>query len=1206
MIPVSPPFHVSGVFIRYLIWCFLLVSTVDAADGDRTRYDIPAGEAAVTFRQYTAISGHDILFAAEAVRGVRTTAVNGEYTPAAALEQMLAGTNLMAMQDNRTGAFAVRRAISEPILHHQTNQMTSSQPSPKTPRLVGAIASIFAVAFSAGPDAQGQAARSTPSPAVEESIILSPFIVSGERDTGYAATDSLAGTRLRTSLKDIAASVSVVTKDFLTDVGATNTADVLVYTTGTEVVGVGGNFSNSSSATYNQSFEAQRQDANPATRIRGLAGADQTRNYFLSPYIPVDSYNTQSVTINRGANAILFGFGSPAGIIENSLVAPQFKNKGEVQLRVSSYGGYRESLDFEQVLLPHKLAVRVTALDERRKYEQEPAYRDQRRLFGAMTFKPFSSTTLRINAETGKLDQRLPRVDPPLDSLTTWWAFGQKTRDNLFYPSSVTAYQRLNNLDGQAADWAQNPGLIYPSATASLPNDAYVAYASAGGGVVYRHLGPRSTKEIALFVEPIDPLAAFQVGRQITDRSIFDYRKKMLDGPNNGVRLNFNAVNAALEQLFLGGNAGIELVVDRQESRQVVSEGYSSYRGNNIFIDVNTVTTDGRPNENFGRPYIASKGAFNRNENHLDTGRLTGFIKHDFRSRWGFFGRLLGTQSLTGLHTSYESSQYLLTGPLTVTEPTFRSGLNNNVLDDRAISSVIYLGPSLANAKTPVGANIPSVQVDTTVPSQYPIWILNTSTGNKWVVQTPKIYSFPDYEWITRDVNVAQNKAKSYAFISQGNWWDNLIASTVGWRSDSVNSASATSTINNPATGARSLERPPMGPGLKTDNRAFSYGGALHVPAKWFRGLPGRPTLSLYYNQSQNFTVVGVRRSVTGAFLPPQEGSTKEYGVGLTALDNRVSLRATWYETTQENTTDSRISGSLNRIADTESRIVASFTKTYLDSIGFVGADSANVSQKFKDYLNYYNFTIVNNANGSRTATYSSPPGTAEITSSVSKGLEIEGVFNPMKNWRISFNAAKQQAVRGDTSPTLTALIGERIVQYRNAGIWPRILNGQTWTLDAYVMTNLVNPINTAKLSIGEKTSELREWRANFVTNYTFGRETMLKGWAIGGAARWQDKVAIGYPVITHPELGLVTDIKHPYMGSDEIDYDGWISYQRKLFRGKIGWKIQLNIKNLLNENLLIPVKANPVKADDIKTRTIAAYRMGEGRTWQLTSTFSF
>jgi len=96
------------------------------------------------------------------------------------------------------------------------------------------------------------------------------------------------------------------------------------------------------------------------------------------------------------------------------------------------------------------------------------------------------------------------------------------------------------------------------------------------------------------------------------------------------------------------------------------------------------------------------------------------------------------------------------------------------------------------------------------------------------------------------------------------------------------------------------------------------------------------------------------------------------------------------------------------------------------------------------------------------------------------------------------------------------------------------------------------------------------------------------------------------YPVINDPVLGLITDIKHPFMGSDQITYDSWLNYQCKIFNGRIGWKIQLNIRNLLNDNLLIPVKANPVTIGDLKTRDIAAYRIGEARNWQLTSTFSF
>jgi outer membrane receptor protein involved in Fe transport len=497
------------------------------------------------------------------------------------------------------------------------------------------------------------------------SVVLSPFVVTGDSDTGYQAADSLAGTRLRTPLKDIAASLSVITKDFLEDVGATNAEDLLVYTTGTEVVGVAGNFSGSSPTTYSQEYEPQRENASPQNRVRGLAGADETRNFFATaPHIPLDSFNTQSITINRGANAILFGFGSPAGIIENSLVSPRFKNAAQVQVRGGSYGSRRESVDLDHVLLPGKLALRIAILDDHRQYEQEFTFRDQQRLFGALTFKPFTTTTLRVNAEHGHLDQRLPRVDPPLDWMSSWWQFGKPVRATTIFSgkmpdgvTNVTDYQRLHNLDGLAGNWAQNAGLVYNNPTDTLPSDAMIGYTTAGG-ITYRHLGPRSTKEVALFIPGyIDPLAGFQVSKQITDRSIFDYREQSLEGPNNRTWSDFDTANVTLEQLFLHGDAGFEIAYDRQKSVQGVTRLMSGYRGNSIYIEVNQQTTDGRPNPNFGRPFISASGYFNQDQNLLETSRATAFLKHNFDHEFGFIGRLLGTQTLTGLYSQFYSDQ---------------------------------------------------------------------------------------------------------------------------------------------------------------------------------------------------------------------------------------------------------------------------------------------------------------------------------------------------------------------------------------------------------------------------------------------------------------------------------------------------------------------------------------------------------------------
>ncbi|HEU5079468.1 MAG TPA: TonB-dependent receptor plug domain-containing protein [Opitutaceae bacterium] len=1043
-------------------------------------------------------------------------------------------------------------------------------------------------------------------------ITLSPFVISGEQDSGYIASDTLAGTRLRTPLKDVAASISVVTKDFLNDIAATSAADLLVYTTGTEVVGVGGNFSGSAATTYSQEYEPQREDASPQTRLRGLASADETRNFFsAAPHVPFDSYNTQSVTINRGANAILFGFGSPAGIVENTLETANFKNTGEVQLRVGSFGTRRESIDLNRVLLKDKLAIRVAALDESRKYEQDFAHRDQERIYGAITFKPFKSSTFRVNAEHGHLDQALPRLDPPLDWMSSWWQFGQPARDTQIYSGNmpngvpVTTYLRNNNLDGLAGNWSQNAGLIYDSANATTPSDAFVGYVSLANGVRYRHLGPRSTKEVALFVPGyIDPLAGFQVSKQITDRSIFDYRKESLDGPNDNTSLDFDTVNGTFEQLFLNGDAGFEIAYDHQESTQGVHRLMSGYRGNSIYIEVNKTTTDGRPNPNFGRPFISASGYFNQDRNTLDSGRATAFLKHDFSRQMGLFGRILGVQNLTGMYTQFYRDQVYMSGNDAETDVGFNTGLGGHSLADRSVSPVFYIGPSLANASSPSGANLHGLQNTIVYPDSVTVWVANAGTGNKWVQQTWPIYQYPDYAHLASNVVNNHYRAISSAEVWQGNWFHNLFVSTLGWRHDEVRNSSSPNTSIDPATGAQSLTPNPRVPGQENKNDSFSYGLALHVPSQWFERLPGAPLLSLYYNKSENFQITGVRTNVLGDAIAPQSGDTKEIGVGLSAWDNRVSLRVAWYETVQDSMTDARLQQALGRIGVLEDSIYGNIPKATLDSIGYMGVDSSNLSPLFAKYVAAHRFNVGPvRADGTRDLTYSAPTGEADVTSSISKGIEIEGVFNATKNWRLAFNLAKQQAVQGDTSAVFAALLDERLQQWHNPLLWGQTIGA--WNVQSYAETNLINPLNTAKLSTGQYMPELREWRANFISNYSFPREGFLKGWGIGGALRWQDRVATGYPVISDPTLGLITDVNHPFWGPSQTTWDGWLSYQRKLWHN-INWKLQLNVRNIFNDNLLVPVVANPVTVGDLKTHDNVAWRVGAGRTWELTSTFSF
>src|SRR5690606_13313390 len=207
-------------------------------------------------------------------------------------------------------------------------------------------------------------------------VVLSPFTVSSERDRGYQAADTLAGTRIRTDLADIGSAISVVTKEFMDDLGATSNETLLAYTVNAEVSGPRGNFSGAATGPTEANELASFGSPNSANRIRGLTSADNTRNFFLSS-VAWDSYNVSRVDLQRGPNAILFGLGSPAGVINGTTDAANFqRNRGEVGVRVDQFGSVRGSLNYNHVLIPGELALRAAVLKDERKFRQEPAFQD--------------------------------------------------------------------------------------------------------------------------------------------------------------------------------------------------------------------------------------------------------------------------------------------------------------------------------------------------------------------------------------------------------------------------------------------------------------------------------------------------------------------------------------------------------------------------------------------------------------------------------------------------------------------------------------------------------------------------------------------------------------------------------------------------------------------------------------------------------------
>ena len=208
------------------------------------------------------------------------------------------------------------------------------------PRIPATLLAILFTLSAAADPLLGQAVTppdNQPSaPHEDKIIVLSPFVVNASQDTGYQATSTLAGTRLNTPVKDLGASISIYTKDFINDIGATSSSDLLIYATGMEAAGAGGNFSGATSDINAVQFNGNAPRVNPqsSSRTRGLSAPNFTRGFFTTD-IATDGYNVESVTVNRGPNSILFGVGSPAGVVESSLLRPILsRNRNQVEVRV--------------------------------------------------------------------------------------------------------------------------------------------------------------------------------------------------------------------------------------------------------------------------------------------------------------------------------------------------------------------------------------------------------------------------------------------------------------------------------------------------------------------------------------------------------------------------------------------------------------------------------------------------------------------------------------------------------------------------------------------------------------------------------------------------------------------------------------------------------------------------------------------------------
>lgn len=1186
----------------------------------------------------------------------------------------------------------------------------------------GSLLAVLLVAVA--PRLQGQATPATsPEQATpEETVVLSPFVVDAAEDAdSYSAKATLAGSRIRTELRDVGSAISVVTQKFLEDTNSKNATDLLVYTTGTEVAGQGGNFTGGGDGAIINDGSFVQPVAN--TRVRGLAQADNLRDFFLTD-IPWDSYNVGRIDLQRGANSILFGIGSPAGIINSSVNAASFNDSNKIEFQVASFGTTRAVIDVNKSLVEDELAVRLSLLRDDTNYRQKPAFRDDHRFYAAMRWDPRflaaegANTSFQANYETGKINGINPRLTPPIDAITPW--FGPMNK-------FTTPWLNANQLTDRGNVARYNPYVgaagsrIWDGQVITFDSPSSTSQSGAFAASVYNFPGSNDTADndqsngsykgiltynnIAFNLrQPGYAIAPFKA-KSLTDDSVFDFYNNLIEGENRTNDSEFTAYNFNLTQTLFNGKLGFKLEYDHQDT-DWSWKNFLAWDAAAITVDIMETLIDGSPNPNVGRPMIIGGGgsAGSGKQNSVrETVRGTIYGEFNFKDLLESnetMARILGRHMLTFSGTEY-------------TRDAESTGWNNWYVGDgyaqtassavgqasRDATTVTYLGPSLLGASSASGLDLGRLTAIQEATSASVVnWNTDTLSYQSYAlpIVNPNADSFTDETRPYTNARHFRDKISSQVFVWQGWLFDGALVPMVGWRNDDAENFDAgppnktggiVSNYNDPNW------RLPSG---QSENGTGTYGERVynfvsgqtntwsivgHVPRSWADRLPGGLGLSVFYNRSENFQPDAARRDIVGGFIPSPTGRTKDYGIQISAFDGKYSLKINKYETEVTNATLSgdlansyligagenwgnvwarRIYREIHGIApgfdatgdnygttDASSpygagkilRWQPSDTGNLVndrgpDGIGGNGDDRAPgtdgytntysqqaINEQYDDMVKSVEAWVANPIPESMMRAWGMTPQTWEngidqwsgnavaVTGdTLSKGTEYEFIASPVDGLEVGFNASKTDARRLSIGKAYSDWIEVRYAQYSAGNVGERLgdmrmWGGGNWAIPDGSGGRVIDKFNNEtypayQLALALNNSnvpELRPWRFNAFGNYSF-KQGRLRGANVGASYRWQDKNVTGFRLNA---AGDGYDVNDPWYGPKEDALDLWFGYQRKLFSDRINWRVQLNIRDVLASDDLIPVTVQPDGSP-------GAFRIPAPRVFTLSNSFEF
>jgi iron complex outermembrane recepter protein len=883
------------------LWCVMdAKAAVAPAEVLRKSYDIPGGDAALTLKQFADDSGEQqIVYMIDNVRGEKTNPVTGEFAVGEALDRMLAGTRLVVVQDETTGALLINRsqpAGRTPPTRRAPATSDSPRKQTQTPPAEGLMKTTFlakltaALVMIAGPASTAQVAPGTAAvadPTEQATVELSPFVVSADTDVGWLATSSLAGSRLNTPLRDTAASINVLTSEFLADIGAIDLEEAVAYAVNVHETVTREDSTNDNFAM--EFFDAGRMN------IRGIP-ATVTRNYFRRP-LQTDSYNADRIEENRGPNSILFGIGSAGGLLNT--VTKQAVLRREFRRASFTFGSnesYRGTVDLNQPLLKGKLAVRVNAVYGEQGHFRHHIKNDTKRLHLASTWQARPTTRFRVDYEIGEIDQITARGVPPLDGVSRWMTAGSTLLPAPQAASSSLGITRFSTSANR---------LVYVSSLGSVLN--------------YRGMNRSSTTSSVLLESAyMDRSAAPQADPDLISFSVNQ------SGPGNKREGNLQNLTLFWEEK-LGDRTYVEFAHNWQSNNSdAMINGQSRSENTNLFADPHLFLPNGQPNPYAGE-FFFEGDRFNRiiNRQTSHTTRATVSHELDF-GKWGNY-RLAAmgeyewrSNSRNALIEVWEGAPFNVNPESTANVVFRRTYVVRDKWDTYYLAGPHQTG-LIQNAPDPTN---PNRQLSST--------FVNYSQGS---LTHPLEYQ------------------RTVLIGGQARYFKQRLVIGAGVRRDELDIKTVTA-LRDPATNEWTLDHPDI------ERIKQSFAGTtktLGVMAHVTRNI------SLFFNASNSLDLPHPSHRILPDGRPPPAPEAKghDFGVAVSVLDGRLSARANAYEVDLLNTTGGGFGGTVDNPQVLNNRVLDGLVEAGLITSAVRDARSFTSNQSIRNrMLEGYEFNL--------------------------------------------------------------------------------------------------------------------------------------------------------------------------------------------------------------------------------------------------------